>query len=185
MGHLRTLAGVVLLVSALVACGGSDGGSSGVAETIPDGADQPVDGDERPSFVDDVFAAIDAVEKERGTGQRYFEVTANAQFTNVFVAVDDATAAIAYVFVDGELQSPAPKQTGAEGETFTAADVGYDPSLVLSGVSADLPNSEVDAISVYGDGVGATYVLAATSEVGGFLDIVVGPQGQVLSVDPL
>ena len=52
-------------------------------------------------------------------------------------------------------------------------------------MSADLPELSVDAISVYGDGVGATYVLAATSEVGGFLDIVVGPQGQVFSVDPI
>lgn len=185
MGRLTTRAGAVLFAGILAACGGADGGAPDQLEPTTIDADQQVDADERPGFVDDVFAAIDAVEAERGAGQRYFEVTANAQFTNVFVAVDDATAAIAYAFVDGELQPPAPKQTGAEGATFAASDVAFDPALVLSGVTGDLPNSQVDAISVYGDGIGATYVLAATSEVGGFLDIVVGPEGQVLSVDPL
>ena len=87
--------------------------------------------------------------------------------------------------VDGELEPPAPKQTGAEGRTFGRDDVDFDPELVTTNVSADLPELSIDAISVYGDGVGATYVLAATSEVGGFLDIVVGPQGQVFSVDPI
>lgn len=140
---------------------------------------------EPPAFVFDVLAAIDAVEAELGPGQRFFEVTANSQFTNVFVAVDDGTAAIAYAYVDGELQPAAPKQTGAEGQTFGRDDVTFDPELIVSGVMADLPESDVDAISVYGDGIGATYVLAATSEVGGFLDIVVGPQGQVFSVDPV
>ena len=132
-----------------------------------------------------MFAAIDAVEGELGAGQRFFEVTANAQFTNVFVAVDDGTAAVAYAFVDGELQPPAPKQTGADGLTFGRDDVAFDPELVLSGVQAELSESMVDAISVYGDGVGATYVLAATSPAGGFLDIVVGPEGQIFSVDPI
>lgn len=185
MGRLKTLAGAVVFAGVLGACGGSDGGAPDATGTTGVDAEQPVAVDERPGFVDDVFAAIEAVEAELGAGQRYFEVTANAQFTNVFVAVDDATAAIAYAFVDGQLQAPAPKQTGAEGATFSADDVVYDPALVLSGVTGDLPNSRVDAISVYGDGVGATYVLAATSEVGGFLDIVVGPEGQVLSVDPV
>lgn len=185
MGRFPTLAGAVLLVGALGACGGSDTGSTGAVDTAEPATEQPSPDDRAPQFVNDVFDALDAVETALGAGQAYFEVTANAQFTNVFVAVDDATAAVAYAFVDGELQPPAPKQAGATGNTFMVDDVGYDPALVLSGVRADLPTSEVDAISVYGDGVGATYVLAATSEVGGFLDIVVGPEGQVLSVDPI
>ena len=140
---------------------------------------------ETPGFVSDVFDAIDAVEAELGTGQEFFEVTSNEKFTNVFVAVDDATAAVAYAYVDGELEPPAPAQDGAEGDTFTRADVVFDPQRVAAGVSADLPETAVDAISVYGDGVGATYVLAASSPSGGFLDIVVTAEGAVVSVDPV
>lgn len=138
-----------------------------------------------PDFVLDVRDAVAAVEAELGGPQEYFEVTSNEQFTNVFVAVDDATAAVAYAFVDGELQAPAPKQEGAEGNTFVAADIDFADDRILSRVAVDLPASEIDAVSVYGDGVGATYVLAATSSAGGFLDIVVGPDGSIFSVDPV
>jgi len=184
---MRTSTTVVIgvaLIMAVGGCGGSDSSSDDTPPTIDDARAVETLA-EPPAFVYDVRTAIDAVEAELGSGQQFFEVTANAQFTNVFVAVDDATAAVAYVYVDGALEPPTPKQTGAEGRTFGRDDVDFDPELVVAGVSSDLPELSVDAISVYGDGVGATYVLAATSQAGGFLDIVVGPQGQVFSVDPI
>ncbi len=186
-GRSSVLWGLAIAATvAITGCGDNDA-PSGESTAATTAASVVPGGDEAaaPAFVDDVFAAIDAVEAELGAGQRFFEVTANAQFTNVFVAVDDATAAVAYAYVDGELQPPAPKQTGADGLTFGRDDVAFDPELVLSGVQTELSESVVDAISVYGDGVGATYVLAVTSPAGGFLDIVVGPEGQVFSVDPI
>ena len=190
-------------VLVLAACAGSDSQSSTPDTSIqnvepatdvePDASDsaepEPAPGtDTVPDFVMNVFDAIDAVEDELaqpvGGDVQYFEITSNAQFTNVFVAVDDATAAVAYVYVDGMLQDPAPKQP-AEGRTFGRSDVQFDPNLVLSNVSAELPDSTVDAISVYGTGAGAAYVLAASSSVGGFLDIEVGPTGQIFAVDPV
>jgi hypothetical protein len=171
----------------LVACSsddegvGSDGDENGLeSDAAPGVADV-----EAPPFVMEVVPAIDAVVEKLGDDVEFFEVTANAQFTNVFVAVDDATAAVPYTYVDGELQPPAPTQTGAEGLTFTRDDVAFDPDLVTAGVQADLPASTIDAISVYGDGVGATYVVAVTSESGGFLDVVVTADGLVVSVDPV
>ena len=177
------VAGIVFAL-AVGSCGGSDSASDDTTSAT-DSAPAVETTVEPPAFVDDVVAAIDAVEAELGADQQFFEVTANAQFTNVFVAVDGATAAVAYAYVDGALESPAPKQSGAEGRTFGRDDVDFDPDLIVTGVSSDLPASSVDAISVYGDGVGATYVLAVTSAAGGFLDVVVGPQGQVFSVDPV
>jgi hypothetical protein len=177
------VAGIALILAA-AGCGGSDRAGDATTAAL-DPAPEVDTAVEPPAFVYDVVGAIEAVEAELGPGQEFFEVTANAQFTNVFVAVDDATAAVAYAYVDGELEPPAPKQPGAEGLTFGRNDVDFDPELVVAGVSSDLPASVVDAISVYGDGVGATYVVAATSGAGGFLDIVVGPQGQVRSVNPI
>lgn len=169
---------VATLIVFLVACGGDDDGSVDSST----GERSPV---EPPAFVADIGDAIAAVEAELGVGQSFFEVTANDQFTNVFVAVDDGTTAVPYLFVDGELQPPAPAQPGAEGRTFAAGDVGFDPTMILSGVAADLPETSVDALSVYGDGVGAVYVLGVTSSAGGELDIVVTSDGVIVSVDPL
>jgi hypothetical protein len=173
---------VAVFLFVIAACSSGGGTEPGTATTSAAVAAAPV---EAPAFVEDVLAAATAVEAELSGPQQYFEITSNAQFTNVFVAVDDATAAVAYAYIDGELQPPAPKQEGASGNTFVLADIAFDPKLVAGGVAVELPESEVDALSVYGDGVAATYVLAVTSPSGGFLDIIVGPDGQVFSVDPV
>lgn len=160
---------------------------AGCSEGAParDDASGATDAASAPPLVADVGAAIAAVDAELGSPQEYFEVTSNGRFVNVFVATNDATVAVPYVFLDGELQPPGPAQEGAEGSTFMATDLDFDPSRILSRVSSELPSTTIEAISVYGDGIGAIYVLAGRSEVGGVLDIVVGPEGQILSVDPI
>ena len=85
-------------------------------------------------FVVDIPSAVDAVEAEMGANQDYFEVTATPQLTNVFVAIDDATAAVSYLFVDGELQPLAPTLTGASGFTFTAEAIDFDEDSILGAV---------------------------------------------------
>lgn len=179
---VAVLAFSVAALAFVLASDGDDPAASPGTTTTPAVAAPDVD---PPRFVLDVRAAIAAVEAELGGPQRFFEVTSNEQFTNVFVAVDDETAAVAYAYVDGELQAPAPKQSGASGSTFGAEDVDFVEDRILSRVAVDLPESGIDAISVYGDGFGATYVLAASSSAGGFLDIVVGPDGSIFSVDPV
>ncbi|MFK8024147.1 MAG: hypothetical protein AB8G26_09325 [Ilumatobacter sp.] len=180
----RSLLAAILGVAVLVGCSGSEELSREEIEAIDE---PPVDVDptDPPAYVDDVLAAIDAVEVELGGAQEFFEVTANSQFTNVFVALDDATSALPYLFVDGELQPPAPVVDGATGEIFTRSDVDFDPDRIVGIAQAQLPEASVDSLSVYGSPIGATYVLGATSGVGGILDIVVGADGTVFSVDPV
>lgn len=164
---------IVLLVAsgiAVLGCGGSatDGAPSG-------------DG-----FVGTIGPAIAAVEAELGDGQQYFEVTANQRVTNVFVAVDDATAAIPYVYLDGELQPPAPKLTGASGFTFGADAVDFDAATILDGVTAAVPDSTIDSLSIEaGQGGIVRYVVTTMSEQGGMLEVTVGPDGSVREVEPL
>lgn len=180
---IAVLAFAVAILAFVSASGDSDDSPSENSSSPIAGGEAP--DVKAPGFVTAVREAMAAVDADLGGPQRFFEVTSNAQFTNVFVAVDDATAAVAYAYVDGELQPPAPKQDGASGDTFTAAEVDFVDDRILSGATADLPESEIDAISVYGDGFGATYVVAASSSGGGFLDIVVGADGSVFSVDPV
>jgi hypothetical protein len=161
---------VALLVAAtLVGCGGDDDNAAG-----------------GESFVADIRPAIEAVEAELGAGQQYFEVTANGLVTNLFVAVDDAAAAVPYVYLDGELQPPAPKLTGASGFTFSADAVDFDEETVLGPVREELTDSTIEAFSIEGGAGGAVrYVVSTLSPEGGRLDVTVAADGTVLEVDPL
>ena len=166
---MKSVAVALLVAATVVACGGDD--------------DDPAGGD---SFVADIRPAIEAVEAELGAGQQYFEVTANELVTNLFVAVDDATAAVPYVYLDGELQPPAPKLTGASGFTFGADAVDFDEDTVLVPVGEELTDSMIEALSIEG-GAGGTvrYVVSTLSPEGGRLDVTVAPDGTVIEVDPL
>ncbi len=157
-----------LIGSLLASCGGSS------------------DSDADTGLTDDITAAVAAVEAELGAGQEYFEVTATARLTNVFVAIDDATVAVPYVFLDGELQRPAPPLTGASGFTFGADAIDFDAGSILDAVSAELPDASIDAFSVEGGESGAVrYVVSVRSDAGGALDVTVAPDGSVLAVDPI
>jgi hypothetical protein len=171
---LRAIAVAVLFVTALIGCGGGDGDGDGDRH-----------GDEG-SFVADVRPAIEAVEAVLGSGQEYFEVTATPRLVNVFVAIDEATAAVPYVYLGGELQSPAPALTGASGFTFTADAVDFDETTILDAVSAELPDSTIEALSIEGgDGGAVRYVVSTLSSEGGRLDVTVTADGAVLEVDPV
>ncbi len=138
------------------------------------------------TLVSDIRPAIEAVEAELGVGQEFFEVTANAQVVNLFVAVDDATAAVPYVFLDGALQPPAPTLTGASGFTFGADAVDFDEESILDAVTEELPDSTVEAFSIEaGEGEIVRYVVSTLSPEGGRLDVTVAPDGAVLAVDPI
>ncbi len=159
---------VAAVAAALVAagCGDDDGGSDA-------------------TFVDQIPDAVAAVEAELGAGQQYFEVTATPQLTNVFVAIDDATAAVPYVFLDGELQEPAPS-LDASGYTFDAAAIDVDTDTVLDRIADEVPGATIESFSVEGgEGGVVRYVVSVRSGEGGLLDVVVGPDGSILEVDPI
>ncbi len=162
--------------SALAACSGSDGDAGGDRGGAAVSADASL-------ALGDIRLAAKAVEDELGAPQEFFEITATPQLTNVFVVADGGSSAVPYIFVDGELQAPAPAIEGVEGRTFTLVDIDFDEATVLDDVTADLPSATFDAFSVEGSAGGfVRYVISARSAQGGVLDIVVAPSGAVIEV---
>ena len=135
-------------------------------------------------IVDQIAPAVAAVEAELGGPQQFFEVNATPQAVNLFVATDGATEVTPYVYVGGEL-APAAEPAGAEGPTFGADALTFDPATVLDAIGAELPGSEVTIFSVAGGPGGAVqYTATVQSGEGGALDVVLGPDGSVQSVMP-
>ena len=174
---------VVLAMAIALAPGCSDEDSASDTTTAATTSVSPVAPGEAPILrVDQIHAAIAAVEAERGGPQEYFEINATPALVNVFVADVEAGQVIPYTYVDGELSAAEPSD--AEGNTFDAAAIDFDPSSVTQRVTEELAGSTQDAFVIEGGPDGAIRrTVVVTSEAGGQLLVVVGPDGAVISVD--
>ena len=132
----------------------------------------------------EIGPAMAAVADELGGTPQYFEVNATPQVVNLFVATAGGTGVSPFVYVGDEL-APAGQPGTAEGNTFTADAVTFDPDTILDGVTDELPDSDVVLFTIVGGPDGTVqYSAGVQSAAGGALDVVLGPDGSVQSVDP-
>ncbi len=171
---------VLAAAIALGACSDSGGSST---ETV---APSTTLSDATPHtlpLVGKIHDAVNALETKLGGPQQYFEINATPRLVNVIVALNDGKVAQPWVFLDGELSST--DGAAATGFSFAASALDFDPAKVLSKLQEQLPESSPDLFFVEG-GEGGTvrYSVAVTSEQGGQLVVIVGPDGSVQSVTP-
>jgi hypothetical protein len=186
-GRLTAVA-LLIVAASLAGCSSSDGDSDGSVAPSTTGAPvttttgKPIAIGEAPLRIELIGDAIAAVEGALGGPQRYFEVNATPTLVNLFVAVDDETAAVAYTYIGGELDKPAAKKE-ASGPTFAAAAVVFDPERVLANVVGSLPNSNFRAFSVLGIDAGGAdgvrYVVVIESADGQGLQVFVDGNGAI------
>ena len=133
-------------------------------------------------LVDHIHDAVAAIERQFGAKQQFFEINATASLVNMIVALNDGKVAQPWVYVDGELSST--EGAPATGFTFESSALTFDPDKVLSQIQAELPQSSTDLFFIEAGAGGAVrYSVAVTSNQGGQLIVVVGPDGAVQSVD--
>lgn len=143
----------------------------------------PIPEGEAPVRVELIDEAVAAVEGELGGPQRYFEINASPTVINLFVALDGATQAVAYVFALGELNPPA-EAVPASGPTFLAADATFDTGLVLAKASAELITSEFRLFSITATDDGAPqYRAVVQSTQGSEFVVYLSGSGAILGTD--
>lgn len=134
--------------------------------------------------VGDIEQAVADLEAELGGPQEYFEINATARLVNLWVSLNDGTVAQPWLWANGELSSE--DGDTASGGTFVADDLDFDPDTVLTKVRDEVPDSILETFYVHGDGDGNVQYSVLTSALcGGGLDVIVGPEGDVRSVDPV
>lgn len=183
-----TLSLAAVFVSLLPACSGDDAGSGASTGSAPDVTICTPDGTAQSEAdlpaVALIPEAIAALEQQLGGPQQYFEVNATARLVNLFVALNGATVAQSWVYVDGQLTSN--EGQAASGGTFVADNVDLRPDEVLGTVRTQIPEAILETFYVHGDGKGnVEYGVLTSAQCGGGLDVVVGADGSVKSVDPV
>ncbi len=179
--------GTLLVLTSVVGCsndGDETSGSNGSSDGVESGVVEA--DDDLQALAVALRDAATAVDAELGAPQSFFELTATPKLTNVFVAIDEATAAVPYVFIDGVLEPPAPTIDGVTGYTFEADALTFDETVLLGRIADELPSAIIESVSVEGGPGGAVrYVVSARSDDGGLLEVIVGPTGAILSADPV
>jgi hypothetical protein len=135
-------------------------------------------------LLDEIGPAVAALEAQLGGPQEYFEINATARLVNLFVALNNGAIAQPWLYLEGTLTSTEGQTAG--GGTFVATSMDFDPEVILSQVLTELPGISIESFYVHGDGQGnVLYGVLATSDKGGGLDVVLGADGSVKSVDPV
>ena len=175
----------VAVACAAVLSGCSDDGDSAPETTFSLGPAECAVADDPVLMVDEIDAAVAAVEAELGGEQVYFEINATPLLVNLFVADPVAKTVTPYVYVGGELsaEDPLPVESGS---AFPASALAIDPQRVLSCITDQLPDSGLDVFFVEANADGAVrYTVLTTNAQGGQLTIEVTGAGLVLAVDAI
>ena len=186
------------LAVAVAGCSGDASSSSdaSTSQSTPTSALQPLSttdevarstsgpvGAELP-IIEQIDEAVAALDTELSGAQSFFEINATARLVNMFVALNNGAVAQPWVYLDGTLTSSEGQP--ASGGSFEIAAVDFDPEVILSTVLTDLPDITIETFYIHGDGQGhVLYGVLATTSKGGGLDVILGADGAVKSVDPV
>ena len=186
LGAALALSGAVLLATGCSSSSPSlSNSASGAADAVTTTA-APIPIGKAPVLLDKIRPAVVALEARLGGPQQYFEINATVTLVNLFVATDNATMAVAYVYdADGTLEPPAAPLV-ASGATFAAKAMTFDETRVMALTVSQLPTSTFLRFAVTGAANGGVaYHITATSELSTEFQVTVGPQGNVLGTDQL
>ena len=170
-------------VGALIVLAACSGGGSSAGTTVPPVSTTTVPAPGTLPLVDEIYAAVKALETQLGVPQQFFEINATFSLVNLIVALNNGAVAQPWVYLDGQLSST--EGGDATGATFAGSALDFDPAKVLTKLQAELPQSSADLFFIEGGPGGIVrYSVAVSSKQGGQFVVVVGPDGTVRSVDP-
>ena len=159
--------------------GGSSTGTTASAASTTDAA-----AGETLPLVDEIYAAVKALETKLGAPQQFFEINATSNLVNLIVALNDGKVVQPWVYLDGELSST----EGSASHRSHLRQFGARLRLPTRCSASCKPNSRsrgpICSSSRAVRGGTVRYSVAVSSTQGGQFVVVVGPDGTVQSVDP-
>jgi len=180
----RATARVTIVCGLALGFGVAGGACSSSAKPTTGGAGgaavKPISAGQAPLRVELIRPAIAALESKLGGPQQYFEVNATPTLVNLFVAENNGTKAVAYVYAAGVLRDPAAP-VDANGPTFAAKAISFDDATVLAKAVAQLPGSNFRLFSIAG--ANAAITVTVDSSQGTEFAIYVDGTGKILGTD--
>jgi hypothetical protein len=136
--------------------------------------------------VDQIMAAVEALEELLGGPQDYVEINADPQMVSL-ITFDAATSqARAYRYLGGVI-TPASEAFSISGGTVLRAEwIEFDPDHIFGMLRSELPDSTIVGFVVLGTAdQTATYEAVVQSRQGGQILVSLSGTGTVLSVQAL
>ncbi len=172
---MRRLLGTMLALLLVASCG-SSANDSGDIEGRP--------------LLSEISRGVEALESRVGSGLEYFEISADLTGVTLILAEHEitstgeevATYATPYRWSDGVLSETGDSQT-AEGETFFASEIDFDPNRIFSNIDRELDAPVIVDFVIQGAGSGGvTYDVSIANDLGGGLLVLLRGDGEILGV---
>lgn len=150
----------------------------------------------RVDLISDAVAAVEKWNAEQPTSLievgeselSYFEINATPELVNIYVATDEATSAVGFVYDEDGLSEPvSPRDASGSTVKWSEIDKDIAKTAVYERVVESLPNSRLSRFVIGRDpDFGQlTYRVIMISASGGELAAYVEPSGKIIGGDLL
>ncbi len=141
---------------------------------------------ERDPVISQIAPAVEALEELLGGPQDYVEINADTRIVSLIVFDREASQAIPYRYLGGQIAQIAEPFAISGGRPLRAEWINFDASTMFDALRSEVPQAAIlGFVILAGAEQTVTYEALLQSRQGGQILVTLDPEGQVLSVQAL